>query len=236
MGACQNAMNDPFGWVVDTLRWHGLTGTYNEGGEQVIAQDRWRYRKPCCGPMGSVPQAGSEVPLRVAESHRLTNLVQFGGHLHVVLNSGPQAPETNNVMFWADLDCTRPAACVVAQTAKISGAGFIPAFPTVGVDARGNVGIVAVSSNATTNLSLLQWTHKTTDRPEVFNGPVTVVSGTQPFTCLNDKNFATIGNAVGVLTALDPRDGTKLWSTQQWGNDAARCVWNTRIVEYQVAP
>ena len=47
--------------------------------------------------------------------------------------------------------------------------------------------------------------------------------------------MATIGNAVGVVTALDPLDGTKLWTTQQWGNDATRCVWNTRIVEYQIA-
>jgi len=31
-------------------------------------------------------------------------------------------------------------------------------------------------------------------------------------------------------------DGTKLWITEQWGNNAARCVWTTRIVEYQIAP
>jgi hypothetical protein len=38
----------------------------------------------------------------------------------------------------------------------------------------------------------------------------------------------------GVLTALDPSDGTKLWTTHQYANDAAPCVWNTRIVEYEV--
>ncbi|HEY2012584.1 MAG TPA: hypothetical protein VGH38_03735 [Bryobacteraceae bacterium] len=43
-----------------------------------------------------------------------------------------------------------------------------------------------------------------------------------------------MGIAVGVLIALDPVDGTKLWTTGQWSNDAARCVWNTRIVEYRV--
>jgi hypothetical protein len=48
--------------------------------------------------------------------------------------------------------------------------------------------------------------------------------------------MATIGNAAGVLTALDPLDGTKLWTTEQWSNDAARCVWNTRIVEYEISP
>jgi len=46
--------------------------------------------------------------------------------------------------------------------------------------------------------------------------------------------FATVGNAAGILTALDPLDGTKLWTAQQWSNDASRCVWNTRIVQYQI--
>jgi outer membrane protein assembly factor BamB len=123
---------------------------------------------------------------------------------------------------------------VVSQTAKISGAGFNPSFATVGVDAAGNVGIVAVSSTASTNLSLLLW--RKSDPPNTFNGPITIVAGTQPYTCLNTNNMATIGNAAGVLTALDPLDGTKLWTTQQWSNDAARCVWNTRIVEYEVVP
>jgi hypothetical protein len=67
-----------------------------------------------------------------------------------------------------------------------------------------------------------------------MKGPAAIIAGTQPFTCLNTQNMETIGNAVGVLTALDPLDGTKLWTTNQWSNDAARCVWNTRIVEYQV--
>jgi hypothetical protein len=100
--------------------------------------------------------------LRAAESHRLTNLVQSGFHLEGALDSGPctsscgsQGTDTNNVMFWFDLDCSKATACVVSQTAKISGESFNPEFATVGVDEAGNVGIVAESSTATTNLSLL---------------------------------------------------------------------------------
>jgi hypothetical protein len=137
-------------------------------------------------------------------------------------------------MFWVDLDCSKPAACVVSQTAKISGASFNPEFATVGVDAMGNVGIVAESSTASTDLSLLLWTHQKSDLPNTFKGPITIVSGTQPFTCLNTKNMATVGNAVGVMTALDPVDGSRLWTTQQWSNDATPCVWDTRIVQYQI--
>ena len=248
-GACQNSMNYPFEWLVDTFVWSGGTGTWNAGGsEQSVrtdvgsAQNKWLYSKPCCGALGAMPQAGNDtIVLRGVESHRLTNLVQFRDHIEGVLTSGPctsgcgpQGADTTNLMFWVDLDCSKASACVVSQTAKISGPDFNPAFATVGVDAGGNVGIVAVSSSAGTDLSVLLWTRRKSDPPGTFKGPTMIVAGTQPYTCRNIRNMATIGNAAGVLTALDPVDGTKLWTTQQWANDAARCVWNTRIVEYQI--
>jgi len=37
-----------------------------------------------------------------------------------------------------------------------------------------------------------------------------------------------------VTVVIDPIDGSKLWTTQHWGGDAGRCVWTTRIVEYQI--
>ncbi len=139
------------------------------------------------------------------------------------------------MLFWFDLDCAKAGACVVSRTGKIAG-DFNPEFATVGVDAAGNIGIVAMSSTATTDLSLLLWTHRIADAPGTFRGPMTIAAGTQPYTCETTRNFASMGNAAGVLTALDPADGTKLWTAGQWGHDAARCVWNTRIVEYQIGP
>ena len=247
-GGCQNAMNYAFQWVVDTFTWNGTAGTF--GAEQAVATDagsksnRWLYSKPCCGPQGVMPQAGNkDIPLRGMESHRLSNLVQSGSHLYGAMPSGPctgsscgaQGADTNNVLFWVDLDCSQPAACLVSQTGKIAG-DFNPAFPTVGVDAAGNVGIVAESSTANTDLSLLLWTHRAGDAPGTMRGPITIIAGTQPYTCETTRPYAAIGNAAGVLTALDPIDGTKLWTAGQWASDAAPCVWNTKIVEYQIAP
>jgi len=248
LGGCQNAMNFVFEWVVDTFAWNRAGGTWNAGGEQVIKtavgskENKWLYNKPCCGPLGSIPQAGDKsIVLRVAESHRFSNAVQSGTHVQGASTSGPctgpcgsQGADTGNVAFWVDLDCSKPTVCVVSQTAKLSGPGINPEFATVGVDGAGNVGIVANSSSADTNLSMLLWTRLKSDPPNTFRGPTTVIAGAQPFTCLNTRDMATIGNAAGVLTALDPLDQTKLWTTEQWGNDAARCVWTTRIVEYQI--
>jgi hypothetical protein len=247
-GGCQNSKNFPFHWIVDTFTWNGAAGKYNVNGEQEIktgtgsTEDKWLYNKPCCAPAGGLPQAGDSAnTLRVTESHRLTNLVQYGSHLYTILPSGPctsdcglQGTDANNVAFWVDLNCSNPAACVVSQTAKISGADFNPEFPTVGVDAMGNVGIVADSTTAKTDFSILLWTHRKNDPPNTFKGPVIVVSGTQPYTCLNTRNTVTIGNAVGVLTALDQLHGASMWTTEQWANDATPCVWNTRIVQYRI--
>src|ERR1051325_9521611 len=135
---------------------------------------------------------------------------------------GPQGADNSNIAFWVDLDCSKPDACVVSQTAKLSAPGVNPVYPTVGVDGSGNVGIIANTANAETDLSIVLWTRRKSDPPNTFRGPATVIAGTQPFTCLNTRDMATVGNAVGVLTALDPQDHTKLWTTEQWGGDTAR--------------
>lgn len=249
-GGCQRSNNFQFEWIVESFTWNGPAGTYTTGkSDQFVktdigsAQDKWLYNLPCCTANAAMKQKGNdEILLRTAESHRLSNLVQFGSHLYGALGSGPcthdcgaQGEDTNNVMFFVDLNCSNPAACVVAQTAKISGDSFNPEFPSVGVDRDGNIGILAMSSTASTDLSILLWARKITDPPNTFSDPITVVAGTQPYTCLNQRNLALIGNAAGVLTAIDPRDGHKLWSSQQWADDPRRCVWNTRVVEYQIA-
>ena len=243
-GGCQNASNFPFEWLVTSFNWNGSTGTYSE--DHVIKtdvgsqQDKWLYNFPCCGPKGAVPQEGSDIGVRATESHRLNNLVQFGSHLEVVFSSGPctqdcgaQGEDKNNIMFWADLDCTNSVACKVAQTAKISADDVNPLFPTIGVDNKGNVGIVAASSSQANDLSILLWTHRTTDAANAFNPPITVVAGKQPYTCPNNMNLSLIGSAVGMLTVRDPRDGSKLWTTHQYSGDATPCVWDSRIIEYQ---
>ena len=243
-GGCQNAKDFRFEWLVTSLTWNGLTGTYSE--DQVIKtdvgsqQDRWLYNMPCCGAKSEVPQAGSNIGVRAQESHRLNNLVQFGSHLELLFSSGPcthdcgaQGEDKNNLMFWADLDCTNASACKVVQTAKIVNENVNPFFPSIGVDNKGNVGIVAASSSEKDYLSILLWTHRASDPANTFSAPITVVAGTKPYTCPNRVNLAMIASAVGMLTVRDPLDGSKLWTTHQYSNDATPCVWNSRIIEYQ---
>jgi hypothetical protein len=238
-------MHYSFEWIVDSFTWSGATGTYDE---QLVKtgigskENKWLFNKPCCGGQASSPQAGNDkVNLRGAESHRFNNAVQFNAHLLGVMSSGPcasdcgdQGTDTGNIAFWVDLDCSKPTACVVSQTARISGSDFNPEFSTTGVDAAGNVGITAVSWTPTTNLSILLWMHRVSDPPNTISGPFTVIAGTQPYSCEPDKPYANVENPAGVTTALDPADGTKLWVSHQWANSAARCVWNTRIIQYQL--
>jgi hypothetical protein len=66
--------------------------------------------------------------------------------------------------------------------------------------------------------------------------PVTVLSGTKPHTCMPKQDMVHLGSTVGIPTVRDPRDGTKLWTSLQWSNDASPCVFNTRVLEYQIVP
>ncbi|HKU13291.1 MAG TPA: hypothetical protein VJQ52_02795 [Steroidobacteraceae bacterium] len=247
--ACQNSTDFPFQWLVNSFVWDGPTGRWNpSGAQQAVKTDvgskanKWVYNTPCCGEKTSTAQAGTAVTLRTAGSHRVMNVLQVGDHLHGVLGSGPctgsacgaQGTDTNNVMFYVDLDCSKQDACVVAQTAKISGADFNPLFGTVGADEKGNVGIVASSVTATTNLSVLFWSRRKSDPPNTFSGPVMVAKGTQPHTCRPDQSLVPLGNTVGILTTRDPLDPAKFWTTAQWSNDARPCVFNTRIVGYRL--
>jgi hypothetical protein len=64
-----------------------------------------------------------------------------------------------------------PRRASVSQTAKISGVDFNPEFGTVGVDSEGNIGILAMSATAKTNLGLLSWSRRKTDPRNAFKGP-----------------------------------------------------------------
>lgn len=247
--SCLIDSNYSFEWLVSALTWEGSSGKFTDiGEEQKIKTDvgskenKWLYNFPCCGPRSAMPQAGTDLPLRSGASSRLMDLVQHGSHLYGVISSGPcthdcgaQGTDKNNVLFWVDLDCSNVKACVVEQTGKIAGDDILPLAPTIGVDIDGNIGIVAASASAKTYLSVLLWTRRNTDPPGTLRGPMTVAAGTQPYTCPPTDGVTLTGNAAGLLTALDPNDGTKLWVTEQWANHAEECVWDTRIIEYQIA-
>ncbi|HKU17046.1 MAG TPA: hypothetical protein VJQ52_21805, partial [Steroidobacteraceae bacterium] len=247
--ACQRSpiKNYPFNWIVNTFTWKGSKGTYNWGGRQQLLKtdvgskaDKWVYNTPCCGEDNSIPQAGTDVTVRAAGSRRVMNIVQVGSHLHGVLGSGPciddcgaQGKDTNNLMIYVDLDCSDAKACVVHDTVKISGKDFHPEFGTVGVDTQGNIGILAMSSTASTHLGILGWSRKAGEK--TFSGPKTLLEGTQPHTCTPEEKMVHAGSTVGIPTVRDTKDGMKLWTSLQWSNDATPCVFNTRIIQYQLA-
>jgi hypothetical protein len=235
-GNCQNASAYSFHWIVNTVTWSGTTATY--GADQIIktavgsTQDQWLYNTP----IAAVPQAGSTTPIRPTEGHRVMTVAQTGSHLYTTLGSGPcttttcgaQGNDTNDLFFWVDLDCSA-AACVVAQTGKVSDPNDHLVFATIGATLNGNLGIVAASVGAAIDPSILMWTHATTDVPSTLNGPSMVMAGTQPDTCIASP--ISFASAVGISTVRDPLDPTKLWTTHQYSNSASPCVWATRVIE-----
>ncbi|MDB4956981.1 MAG: hypothetical protein JWO36_4550 [Myxococcales bacterium] len=237
-GSCQNSTSFSFQWLVNSVTWSGTTASYSA--DQLIktgigsTQNQWLYNTPL-----AAAQAGSATTLRVIEDHRVINAVQSGSHVYGALGSGPcttncaaQGADANDLLIWADLDCTNPTACTVAATSKVADANLHLAYPTIGVDSAGNIGLVAAASSSATELSLIAYSHKATDAPSSTSGPTTIIAGTHPYTCAGAS--VTVGNAVGIATVRDPLDGTKLWTTHEYGGSATACVWSTRILEYKL--
>ena len=237
-GSCQNTSGYAFEWIVNAVTWSGTTATY--GADQLIktnvgsTQNAWFYYTP----IAAVAQAGSTVQIRPIEGHRLMNIAQAGTHLYGALGSGPctsstscgaQGTDANNLFFWVDLDCTTASACVVNQTGKVADPTNHLEFATIGAASNGDLSIVAVSTGATIDPTMLLWTHKATDAASIVSAPITVMAGTQPDTCVN--NPVSFASAVGIATVRDPIDPTKLWTSHQYSNSASPCTWATRIVE-----
>ncbi len=237
-GSCQNTSAYAFQWIVNAVTWSGTTATY--GPDQLIkssvgsTQDQWFYFTP----IAAVSQLGSAVQIRPIEGHRLMNVAQAGTHVYGALGSGPctnaatcgsQGTDANNLFFWFDLDCTTATACVVSQTGKVSDPTNHLEFATIGAATNGDLSIVAASTGATIDPTVVLWTHTGNDAANTVSAPETVIAGTQPDTCVN--NPVSFASAVGISTVRDPVDPTKLWTTHQYSNSASPCTWATRIVE-----
>ena len=258
MGAnCQGnpgnlTVNDAFRWIVSYGTWSGTTFNWTSNHTSLCAggtapadqcvrtdpngtSDRWLFNTPI-----DPPQPGTSVPLRGAEIHRILGAMQQGNHLHAVLGSGPctsncgaHGPDTADIFIWADIDCSTPSNCAVSQTQKVSTPDHL-LWPTVGVDANGNVGIFAnVVNGSATYLGIEAWSHHVTDPPGVLSGPVVVAPGTTAYLCSINPTVSQTGNPAGISTVRDPLDPTALWVTEQYANDSADCHWDTRIVQYR---
>jgi hypothetical protein len=135
----------------------------------------------------------------------------------------------NNIGLWADLDCTTPTACVVAQTGKLSDPSSHLVFPSVGINSNDDIAIVTSAIGTTIYPSVIGWHRAAGDAPGVLQGPATLIAGTQPYTCT--ANPVSFEGAEGITMVRDPGDQTKLWTTLEYGASATPCVWGTRIFE-----
>lgn len=79
-------------------------------------------------------------------------------------------------------------------------------------------------------------------RRSVHYGPNIIAAGTQPYTCMKRYTsdggrtyWVLMGSSAGILTARDPADPFLQWTTEQYSDNAARCVYSTRIIQYEIA-
>ena len=195
------------------------------------------YSKPIAVPQPTGPA------VRGTESHRVFSVAEFERHLHVVVASGPcqgacgeQDADTNDLFFWFDIDT---ATMALHQKAKVvhPGLGFV--FPTLAVDARGNVVMAATGGSREQPPSIYLASHRREDPLNAVNGPSLAYAGTSSYVCPNPDLQRREGDVVGwgtySATVQDGSDPTKIWTVQEYGGSDNPCEWKTRVLGMQTA-
>jgi hypothetical protein len=224
-GPPQNATNFPIDLVVDQIMWSGNTATVSG---PINISSGFLYSKPESLHQPSGPD------IRGVESHRVFSVAAYSSHLYLVAASGPctsscaaQGEDTNSLFFWFDVETS---TMTIHQKAKVSHATLGYLFPTLAVDAKGNIGIAATGGSSTTAPSIYLFTHRAGDAPGTINGPLLGHAGTHSYSCKTDP----VGWGTYSATVQDASDATKLWTLQEYAGSETPCVWKTRVLGFHI--
>lgn len=233
-GPPQNATNHAMDLLVDRITWSGANAAVS--GPASIPTG-FLYNTPITASQPSGPG------VRGNETHRVFSVSAHGGHLYLVVASGPcasdcgaQGADPNNLFYWFDI---ATETLTLNQKAKVSHPSLALLFPTLATDARGNVGIGVTGSSHAQYPSVYLFTHMASDpTPGKINGPFAAYAGTESYWC--DKGPARPPNPAGwgtySATVQDGSDPMKLWTLQEYAGSATPCVWKTRVLGFRIAP
>lgn len=231
VGPPQNATNLPLELLVDRITWKD--GKAKIAGPQKIPTG-FLYNTPIVAPQTSGPD------IRGNESHRIFGIDAYRGHLYFVQSSGPcaadcgeQGTDPNDLFYFFDLNTKTMA---LDQKTKVADSTLSFLFPSIAVDAEGNVGIGVMGTAKTQHPSVYVYTHLASDVAGAMHGPFLAKAGTADFKC--GKRPAYKINVVGwgtySATIADGSNPDELWTAQEFGGDATACVWTTQVTGFAI--
>jgi hypothetical protein len=228
-GPPQAATNFKMDLLVDKIAWSGDEASIS--GPTVIPTG-FLYNTPI---PASQP---SGLPIRGNESHRVFGVTAHGDRLNVVEASGPcatdcgeQGVDTNNIFYWFQID---PSTATLTQKIKISDPSLSLVFPTLAVDARGNVGIGLTGISSTQSPSVYLYAHRSSDGAAKMIGPILAHAGTGSYSCDKGPRPNDVGWGTYSATVQDGSDPMKLWTLQEYAGSSVPCEWKTRVIAFEV--
>lgn len=178
-------------------------------------------------PLAAGPnQPSTAIPIKITESHRMQRINQYkdgSGNVHLVgvLNDGPRTETWNG---WVGFDVDPVGTTVRAAKRVFGGSTDVYMFNDVDIDSSQRFVVCGGRYSATLNASIVCWWSP--DDWTTVNGPYTIFSGTAayPGNNVNNGGWGTYG-----AIQTDPSDGTKIWTTNQYGGNTTQYVWSTRV-------
>lgn len=224
-GPPQNGTDVAFDLLVDQIRWSGKTAS---AGEPVAVSSGFLYNKPVSVSQPSGPD------IRGNESHRVFSVYQYAGRLYAVVGSGPctsgcgdQGSDNNDLFFWFELD---PTAMAIIQKAKVSSSSLSYLFPTLALDAAGNLAIGLSAGSKNQPMSAYLFSHLQKSAQGRVHGPVLAYAGAGSYSCRTNP----VGWGTYSATVQDGSDPRKLWTALEYAGSSSPCVWKTRVIAFEI--
>jgi chitodextrinase len=213
----QNATNLPIVLVMYKLTWSGLVATLSAA--QNISTSM-SYTTPT-----SAVQPGSAPAIRGIEDHRLCTVFASGGSVFTC-----QGNEVNGRIgfFWFEV---RVSDGAIIQQAQFADPSYDVLFPSVAVDANGNLGIGFTKTSATEFPSVYVTGRLATDTINTLRTPVLATAGTTGYSC---PPTSPVGWGTYSVTVQDPSNPLTLWTYQEYAHSATACQWATRWVAFSL--
>lgn len=213
----QNATAIPLNLIFNKITWSGTVASIDASNTVATS---FTYTTP-----GNGTQLGNSVAIKGLESHRVFSVSEFGGNVFIVHNS---LIGSHDGVQWFEV---RASDETLLQSGTITdpNADFI--FPTLDVDAMGNLGISYTKVDASEYPSIYVSSRLLADASGTLSNPILVSSGTASYTCGTTN---PVGWGTYTTSQQDPSDPYTIWSYQEYGNSATACQWGTRWISFSL--
>jgi hypothetical protein len=230
-GPAQTGSNVTLSLLVSSVTWSGLPSSpvAQFSSTPTTIPTGFLYNTPIDMAQPALPN------IRGVEDHRLFAAYAYAGtHIYALVASGPctsncgsQGADAHDLIFFFDLSIP---ALTLNQGVKISSAGGDLIFPSLAVDAQGNVAIAATGVSSVAPPSIYEWHQLSSDAPGTIHGPNLLTPGNDSYSCINTP----VGWGTYSATVQDASNGMNLWTVQEYGNSSTPCNWFTHIVDFQI--